>query len=233
MNTNIITFQADEQILIKTGGIDEYASDTVSYVEADFTLGQNWDSFDSVRAIWQSRYTVKQTVLNHEGKCIIPWEILSRRSEIQVNLVGSIVDGLVLTDRLTTFAIKALTVTQDVPVCSGETPISPSQFEEFVDIVKEDADRAEEGALASEAWAVGERNGTPVPDTDDTYENNSKYYAGLAEDWADKAEQGAESAGYMDMHINEDGHLIYTRTAAVDVDFWINHADGNLVIGAI
>lgn len=29
----------------------------------------------------------------------------------------------------------------------------------------------------SEAWAVGERGGTPVIPTDDTYHNNSKYYS--------------------------------------------------------
>lgn len=38
----------------------------------------------------------------------------------------------------------------------------------------------------SEAWAVGERGGTPVASGDDTYHNNSKYYAGLAQDaWND------------------------------------------------
>ena len=32
----------------------------------------------------------------------------------------------------------------------------------------------------AEAWAVGERNGEAVPNTDPTYHNNSKYYSGLA-----------------------------------------------------
>ena len=35
----------------------------------------------------------------------------------------------------------------------------------------------------SEAWAVGERGGTPVPSSDVTYENNSKYYAEQAGDY--------------------------------------------------
>ena len=36
---------------------------------------------------------------------------------------------------------------------------------------------------ASEAWAVGQRNGADVESTDETYQNNSKYYAGkTAED---------------------------------------------------
>lgn len=34
----------------------------------------------------------------------------------------------------------------------------------------------------AEAWAVGQRGGTDVPQTDPTYHNNSKYYAGIVED---------------------------------------------------
>jgi hypothetical protein len=37
----------------------------------------------------------------------------------------------------------------------------------------------------AEAWAVGERKGVPVNETDQTYHNNAKYYAGkTAEDRA-------------------------------------------------
>lgn len=39
------------------------------------------------------------------------------------------------------------------------------------------ADDAEEYSTDAEAWAVGQRNGTDVPSTDETYHNNSKYYA--------------------------------------------------------
>ena len=43
--------------------------------------------------------------------------------------------------------------------------------------IPELVEEAKEGALDSEAWAVGQRNGMPVPETDETYHNNSKYYA--------------------------------------------------------
>jgi hypothetical protein len=49
----------------------------------------------------------------------------------------------------------------------------------------------------AEAWAVGERRGVPVNETDQTYHNNAKYYAGkTAEDRAatSQAEQ-AVAAG--------------------------------------
>ena len=36
---------------------------------------------------------------------------------------------------------------------------------------------SEDSAEDSEAWAIGERGGVPVPSTDPTYENNAKYWA--------------------------------------------------------
>ena len=40
---------------------------------------------------------------------------------------------------------------------------------------------AEDSAEDSEAWAVGQRGGTDVPATDETYHNNSRYWAGQAQ----------------------------------------------------
>ena len=41
----------------------------------------------------------------------------------------------------------------------------------------ESAGQAEDSAEDAEAWAVGERNGEPVAESDPTYNNNSKYWA--------------------------------------------------------
>lgn len=43
----------------------------------------------------------------------------------------------------------------------------------------------------AEAWAVGERHGVPVSSSDQTYHNNSKYYAEQASDSEDDAEAWA------------------------------------------
>lgn len=51
-----------------------------------------------------------------------------------------------------------------------------------------------------------------------------------AEQSADRAEQAANTAGYLDVEI-VDGRLIYTRTDAVDVDFALD--DGRLIMEAI
>ena len=49
-----------------------------------------------------------------------------------------------------------------------------------------------------------------------------------AEDAAERAEQAAGTSGYMDIEIDENGHLIYTRTDAVDVDFELDN--GHLIM---
>lgn len=59
---------------------------------------------------------------------------------------------------------------------------------------KEDAADSAEGALTSEAWAVGKRLGKDVPVGHEAYQNNAKYYSeiaggheGIAKECADKA----------------------------------------------
>lgn len=81
---------------------------------------------------------------------------------------------------------------------------------------------ADASAEDAEAWAVGQRDGVPVEEDDETYNNNSKFYA-------DVAGQAAASAGYMYMNINSVGHLIYTKTENVDVDFELD-GDGHLIV---
>ena len=178
MNKQGILFSANEQTLEKTGGIDNYASNTVSYIEATFALGENWTGYDVVRAVWESRYARISTVVDSNYKCIVPTEVLKYKSKVNVNLVGSIADGETLTDRLTTYPILALTVDADARVDSTETqPITPSQFEQFVDRVHADAEAIQGYTYDSEAWAVGTRGGVPVSSADPAYHNNAKYYA--------------------------------------------------------
>lgn len=178
MNKQTITFTASEQTLTKTGGIEHYASNIVSYIEASFTLGDNWAGYDSIRAVWESGYARIATVLDANNKCIVPAEVLTYKSKVNVNLVGSIVENTVLTDRLTTYPILALTVDADARVDSSETtPVTATQFEQFVDVVRDEASAIQNYTYDSEAWAVGQRAGVDVPSTDETYQNNAKYYA--------------------------------------------------------
>lgn len=48
---------------------------------------------------------------------------------------------------------------------------------------------------------------------------------------AERAEQAANNAGYIDVEIDENGHLIYRKTDAVDVDFSL--ANGHLIMEVV
>ena len=151
MEKKIITFSANEQQLIKTGGINCYASNIVAYIEAQFDLGANWQGFDSVRAVWYTGYVKGiSTVLDSNGRCIAPYEVLTHKGDVMVNLVGSISDGETLTDRLTTCPVTAVEIKCNARIDTDNSKsITPSEYEQFVANVKADADRAEAGATAS------------------------------------------------------------------------------------
>lgn len=140
MNKNIIYFEANEQCLIRTG-TENFASDTVSYIEADFALRPNWSGFDSVRAVWSNGWETVATVLDRDGVTIVPQEVLTRRAKVMVNLVGSVAENGTVTDRLTSHQIEALDITDKVLLTGTETaPITPSQFEQFVAIVHDEVE---------------------------------------------------------------------------------------------
>ena len=139
MDKITLHLKADEQILTSAECPFKLASNTVSYVEAVFGLGKNWTGYDSVRAVWTTYLDTIATVLDSEGKCVVPHEVLTRTGKVSVNLVGSIVEDEELTDRLTTYPTVALNVNADAYVEGTETaPITPSQFEQYVADVAEE-----------------------------------------------------------------------------------------------
>ena len=139
MDKITLHLKADEQILTSAECPFKLASNTVSYVEAVFELGENWTGYDSVRAVWTTYLDTIATVLDSEGKCVVPHEVLTCTGKVSVNLVGSIVEDEELTDRLTTYPTVALNVNADAYVEGTETaPITPSQFEQYVADVAEE-----------------------------------------------------------------------------------------------
>ena len=69
-----------------------------------------------------------------------------------------------------------------------------SYIEQLIEDAQTAAAEAAEEVEKSEAWAVGERNGVPVGSSDETYHNNSKYYAGQASSSATTASNASTSA---------------------------------------
>ena len=99
-----------------------------------------------------------------------------------------------------------------------------SQAEASAEQAETYSETSQDKAEDSEAWAVGTINNVPVPSTDLRYENNSKYYAGIAEDCRDYVEDVVEehapnftidwttgellySGGYFTMWVDSNGFL--------------------------
>ena len=142
MDKVTIHISANEQLLTSAECPLKVASNTVSYIEAVFELGENWTGYDSVRAVWSTYMDTIATVLDSEGKCVVPHEVMTRTQKVFVNLVGSVVEDDELTDRLTTYPILAVVVNADALVEGTETaPITPSQFEQFVNEVSEEVSK--------------------------------------------------------------------------------------------
>lgn len=148
-----ISFSANGQQL--TGGGLYCASNTVHYIIAEFNLGDGWQGFDSVRAVWSNDFKCISTVLDPSGSCTVPHEVLERRGKVSVNLVGSVLEDDELTDRLTTYPVLAITVDANAKICGTETAeVTPSQFEQFVNIVHDEV--AEVTGMSAEATTLPE-----------------------------------------------------------------------------
>lgn len=92
-----------------------------------------------------------------------------------------------------------------------------------------DAERAETAAGSAEGFA---QSASESEGAAQGYAAAAAASAENADQSADRAEQAATTAGYMDVEIDEYGHLIYTRTDAIDVDFDLDQY-GHLVMEAI
>lgn len=194
--------------------VPHYAGETVHYIGAYFELDESWEDYDSVRAVWWNGAVEKATVFDATMTCTIPLEVVAKKGVVMVNLIASVSEDGVLTDRFTSYPFKVAIIDADVKLTGSETvPVTPSQFEQFVEVVKNDADRA---------YSEADRA------TDEA--NRAEQAAEGAAESADRAEQAAGQSGYMFFHIDENGHLIYERTDNVDVDFYL--LNGHLYVRA-
>lgn len=114
------------------------ASNTVKYVKAHFELDENWQSVETVSAVWSGIGGCYSTVLDDGVNCFVPPEILGQEQRVYVNLVGSDVDNDEVVDRITTYPVNVINVNATAYTFGSETvPLTPSQFEQYVAIVSD------------------------------------------------------------------------------------------------
>lgn len=192
MTKSEIRIFAHKQTLGTGKATAKYAGDTVNYIKVHFNLDENWDGYDSIRAVWANKATIS-TLLDSNNDCVIPFEVLANKGDVMVNLIASKVENGEVTDRFTSYPFVACSITADVVLNGSETvPIIPSQFEQFVEAVKDDADRAEQAVSDSREQA----------DRSETEANRATTEADRAEDEADNALASAQNAHASELRAN-------------------------------
>ena len=199
MQTVTLKFDVSGQNLI-AGDLTRYASNTVNYVKAVFDLDGNWNSFDSVRAVWSTDFECISTVLDSEGVCYVPQEVLKRTGNVMVNLVGSIAENDELTDRLTTYPVVALVINANAKVCGTETAeVTPSQFEQYVAMVVAEVEKVT--GMTATAVALPEGSAPTA-----VYEN------GVLTLGIPKGDKGETGNGISSVEFNADYSLTFNFT---------------------
>lgn len=171
MENVTLNFTADHQNL--TGSFPfKMSSNTVSYVIAAFNLGDGWDQeeYDAICAAWKTDFNKIMTILNVDGTCIVPHEVLSKKANVYVNLVGyKSIDGE-LKGRLTTYPLKAITVDAVSIVEGTETADpTPSMFEQYIAEVGTYARNAHTDSINAAGHATDAQNSANSASASATY----------------------------------------------------------------
>lgn len=146
--------------------------------------------------------TAKIEVRKPSGKVVIADAAQVSGSKVTFNLItqmtaehGQVLTELSLTgqDQEPIGTANWITYVEKSPASGSPSDTWVQDINEKVEQAVEAAEAAENSALDAEAWAVGERDGEPVTDQDETYQNNAKYYA-LSSIAAKEAAEAAASA---------------------------------------
>lgn len=146
--------------------------------------------------------TAKIQVRKPSGKVVIANAAQVSGSKVTFNLItqmtaeyGQVLTELSLTgqDQEPIGTANWITYVEKSPASGSPSDTWVQDINEKVEQAVEAAEAAENSALDAEAWAVGERDGEPVTDQDETYQNNAKYYA-LSSIAAKEAAEAAASA---------------------------------------
>ena len=130
--------------------------------------------------------TAKIQVRKPSGKVVIADAAQVSGSKVTFNLItqmtaeyGQVLTELSLTgqDQEPVGTANWITYVEKSPASGSPSDTWVQDLDEKVEQAVEAAEAAESSALDAEAWAVGERDGEPVTDQDETYQNNAKYYA--------------------------------------------------------
>lgn len=114
--------------------------------------------------------------------------------EQRVELIFTSGDNLKIATSNFILEIEPAALQDDTIISYTDIPVTQEISEIVAQIAAEILADSTEQAQKSEAYAKGTRNGSPVPSSDDAYNNNSKYYAQQAASVVSEAASSATAA---------------------------------------
>lgn len=206
-------------------------SKSIGIYECEFVFDDSWDEYDKTAVFEGSNNTIETVISNN--KALVPWEVLQNDGYLKIGVYGTSGEKV-----KPTIWSSQLLVKLGTPTGSIGTEPTPSIYAQILEVANhaesiannaynkaETAqDSAKNYAEESEAWAIGTKNGEPT--TDETYHNNSKW-------WAELAQQSAEESGYAWFDVNENtGEAIVMITDNLDAElsFEVNTTTGELEV---
>lgn len=177
-------------------------------IVTEFELSEDYAGL-VVYAVFRSQTATRDVLLSEDfGPVVVPWEVLARPSlTFDVGVVGKNGDGDIVIPTVWATVGRVVSGAE----ASGIEPADPSADigAQIVEQARKEAKKAEDAAILSESWAVGETGTRPGEDQD-----NAKYYAKLAE-------QQAAEGGWIRFYIDERGYLHYAKTPNTEITFFL------------
>lgn len=211
---------------------DFLVANSVGIYECEFEFDSSWDGY-AKNSVWQLNNDEPKESIISSGVAEVPWEVLVNGGFIRVGVYGTKDEKV-----MPTVWGEKRKVHLGTPTGSIGTEPTPSIYAQILAVADEAKEIAEDAyeiaetsqesakhyAEKSEAWATGEVGG--VPTSDETYHNNAKW-------WAELAQQSAEESGFAWFDVDENtGEAIVTITDNLDaeVSFEVNVNTGELEV---
>jgi len=167
---------------------------------------------------------VKAEYAAGEWRCAVPNIMLQYAGDMAVSVVTEEETGETRELTSAVYRVKARMKPQDYEYTENIGYINwVAKSEEAEKLLQQMRIDVEANSQA-EAWAVGTRNGVPVEEDDETFQNNAQFYA-------DVAKQQALTGGFIFFRIDENGNLIFIRTN--DVPYRFRLENGDLIVEVV
>ena len=182
---------AQEGVVIPLGRQDENSVETVIFPTSTWAEAYGEGSFQLLnkRAQDTAPYPCDITVDDNGN---VNWVV--EAADVYYQGYGCVQITYVVDDAIAKTVIYSTSVLPSLGGGSVPTGSWVERVYQIADDVAQELEQSIENTLQAEAWAVGQRAGVDVPDTDATYHNNAKYYSEVTSGFVEDAQGFAEDA---------------------------------------